>query len=149
MALISLIGAIPYIALQLKAISISVSAMVQTTAFSGNDGGFSSASLPLLVTVFLAFFAVVFGTRHTDATEHQDGLILAIATESVVKLVAFCTAGIFITFFLFDGPAALFHAAQTNAQAMGALHYQTSIGRWALLFFSRPLPSFFCRASSM
>ncbi len=132
-ALISLIGAIPYIALQLKAISISVSAMVETSAFSPPNGDFSSASLPLLVTVFLAFFAVIFGTRHTDATEHQDGLILAIATESVVKLVAFCTAGIFITFILFESPTALFKAAEANVQAMAALHYETSMGRWALL----------------
>jgi Na+/proline symporter len=37
----------------------------------------------------MAAFAVLFGTRHIDATEHQDGLMVAIATESVVKLVAF------------------------------------------------------------
>ena len=46
-------------------------------------------ALPLLVTLFLACFAIVFGTRHTDATEHQHGLMLAVATESMVKLVAF------------------------------------------------------------
>ena len=45
--------------------------------------------LALVVAIVLAGFAVAFGTRHTDATEHQDGLMLAIALESVVKLVAF------------------------------------------------------------
>ena len=43
-------------------------------------------------------FAILFGTRHVDATEHQEGLMLAIATESVVKLVAFLVIGIFVTF---------------------------------------------------
>jgi Na+/proline symporter/signal transduction histidine kinase len=132
-ALISLLGAIPYIALQLKAVSSSVSAMVGTGAFVDGATGFPFASLPLLVTVVLAFFAVIFGTRHTDATEHQDGLILAIATESVVKLVAFCTAGIFVVFFLYQGPAALFSAAKASADAMAALNYHTSVGRWLLL----------------
>jgi len=59
----------------------------------------------------MATFAVLFGTRHIDATEHQDGLMLAIATESIVKLVAFVTVGIFVTFWMFDGPAALFARA--------------------------------------
>ena len=62
----------------------------------------------LFVALFMAAFAVLFGTRHTDATEHQDGLMLAIATESIVKLVAFLAVGIFVTFVMFPGPLALF-----------------------------------------
>ena len=58
----------------------------------------------------MAAFAVLFGTRHTDATEHQDGLMLAIATESIVKLVAFLAVGIFVTFAMFPGPLTLFSA---------------------------------------
>ena len=56
----------------------------------------------------MAVFAVLFGTRHIDATEHQDGLMLAIAAESIVKLVAFLAVGMFVTFVMFDGPVALF-----------------------------------------
>ena len=132
-ALISLVGAIPYIALQLKAVSNSVAAMVGTSAFTPVASGFSFIGLPLLVTVLLAFFAVMFGTRHTDATEHQDGLMLAIATETVVKLLAFLTAGIFVVFFLFDGPTHLWQMAQSNSSAVAALTHKTSIGRWVLL----------------
>ena len=54
---------------------------------------------------------MLFGTRHIDATEHQHGLILAIAAESLVKLVAFLAVGVFVTFVMFDGPAALFAEA--------------------------------------
>jgi Na+/proline symporter/signal transduction histidine kinase len=131
-ALISLIGAIPYIALQLKAVSSSVSAMVDTSGF-GIGAGENFIDLPLLVTLFLACFAIVFGTRHTDATEHQDGLILAIAMESVVKLLALVTAGLYVVFFLFDGPSDLWTKALSNSQVMSALEYQTPLPRWILL----------------
>ena len=67
--------------------------------------------IALFVALAMAAFAVLFGTRHIDATEHQDGMILAIATESLVKLVAFVTVGVFVTFVMFDGPAALFAKA--------------------------------------
>ena len=60
--------------------------------------------IALFVALSMAAFAVLFGTRHIDATEHQDGLMLAIATESIVKLVAFLAVGMFVTFWMFDGP---------------------------------------------
>lgn len=132
-AIISLAAAIPYIALQLKAVSDSVSVMV------GGEAGFLSAGaaygvgLPLAVTLALASFAIVFGTRHTDATEHQDGLILAIAMESVIKLVAFASVGLFALFVLFDGPADLLTQARENAVTAAALSYETPISRWILL----------------
>lgn len=92
-AIIALVGAIPYIALQLKAVSSSVATMVDPGDYGIGSGNLYFLDLPLLVTIVMAGFAVMFGTRHTDATEHQDGLILAISMESLVKLVAMCTVG--------------------------------------------------------
>ncbi|WP_113132107.1 PAS domain-containing hybrid sensor histidine kinase/response regulator [Hyphomicrobiales bacterium] len=131
-ALISLVGAIPYIALQLKAISSSVAAMINTSDY-GIGAGQSFIDLPLLVTLFLACFAIVFGTRHTDATEHQDGLILAIAMESLVKLVALVTAGFYIVFVIFNGPAHLWSLATESPAVQSALSYETPTARWILL----------------
>ena len=74
--------------------------------------------MALLVAGILAFFAVVFGTRQVDTTEHQDGLMIAVAVESAIKLVAFVTAGIFITWWMFDGPADLFARAAERADIM-------------------------------
>src|SRR5262249_54146077 len=99
-ALIAIIGTIPYIALQLKAVSSSL------TTILVHIGPASGAMQPVLgdialyVAVAMAIFAVLFGTRHIDATEHQDGLMLAIATESIVKLVAFVGVGVFVTFWM-------------------------------------------------
>ena len=90
-ALIAIIGSVPYIALQLKAMASSLETILS------EDKVFSSipiiGDIALVVMLAMAVFAVLFGTRQTDATEHQHGLMLAIATESIVKLVAFLAAG--------------------------------------------------------
>ncbi|MGO6742185.1 hybrid sensor histidine kinase/response regulator [Rhizobium ruizarguesonis] len=132
-ALISLIGAIPYIALQLKAISSTVSAMVNPSDYGIGSGNLYFLDLPLVATLVLACFAIMFGTRHTDATEHQDGLILAVSMESVVKLVAFLTAGVCVIWFLFDGPTDLWRKTVDNELVMSALSYHTPISRWITL----------------
>ena len=131
--LISLVGTIPYIALQLKAISSSVSAMVDPSEYGIGTGNLYFIDLPLVVALSLACFAVIFGTRHTDATEHQDGLILAIAMESVVKLLAFWTLGMFVLFGLFDGVSDLLAKASASTEVMSALSHETPISRWVLL----------------
>ena len=69
--------------------------------------------LALIVALVLAGFAVAFGTRHTDATEHQDGLMMAISIESVVKLVAFLIVGGYVTFVMFDGYDAIVEQLST------------------------------------
>ena len=106
-ALIAIIGSIPYIALQLKAVSSSLSTiLIHTTPYGSGEHPVVGDIVPL-VALAMAAFAVLFGTRHIDATEHQGGLMLAIATESIVKLVAFLGIGVFVTFWMFDGPIAL------------------------------------------
>ncbi len=76
-----------------------------------------------------AVFAVLFGTRQTDATEHQHGLMLAIATESIVKLVAFLAAGLFVTFWMFS-PVELIERAMKTPEAVRAINYTPSIGNF-------------------
>src|SRR5436309_2014257 len=120
-ALIAIVGTIPYIALQLKAVSSSLHTIlthIETTTGSAQP---VLGDIALFVALAMATFAVLFGTRQIDATEHQDGLILAIATESLVKLVAFVTVGVFVTFFMFDGPVALFTKAMATAHTAAVL----------------------------
>ncbi|SMF42834.1 Na+/proline symporter [Xaviernesmea oryzae] len=132
-AIIALVGAVPYIALQLKAVSSSVAAMVNPSDYGIGSGNLYFIDLALIVTLMMACFAVMFGTRHTDATEHQDGLILAVAMESVVKLLAFVTVGLSVFFILFDGPADLFAKASENLLVSSALSYETPLSRWLVL----------------
>lgn len=114
-ALIAIIGAIPYIALQLMAVSASVSTILEYATLDTASMPLVG-NVPLLAALMMAAFAILFGTRHIDATEHQDGLMLAIATESVVKLAAFLAVGIFVTWWMFDGVSALFTEAMERPQ---------------------------------
>ena len=116
-ALIAIVGMVPYIALQLKAVSSSVGTILAEVSPGLPVVGDSA----LFVALLMAAFAVLFGTRHTDATEHQDGLMLAIATESIVKLVAFLAVGIFVTFVMFHGPFDLFARALENTATAAVL----------------------------
>jgi Na+/proline symporter/signal transduction histidine kinase/ActR/RegA family two-component response regulator len=104
-AVIAMIGVVPYIALQLKAVSGALQVMINVP---GGQPGFTglpnSDELALAVTLAMAAFAWAFGTRHSDATEHQEGMILAVAVESIVKLVAFIIVGAFVTFAMMGGP---------------------------------------------
>src|SRR6266480_2031817 len=80
-ALIAIIGTIPYIALQLKAVSASLGTILAPIGPASGAMQPVLGDIALYVAVAMAIFAVLFGTRHIDATEHQDGLMLAIATE--------------------------------------------------------------------
>ncbi|MGA8900285.1 PAS domain-containing hybrid sensor histidine kinase/response regulator [Bradyrhizobium sp.] len=126
-ALIAIIGSVPYIALQLKAVASSLETILS------EDQAISSIPLlgdiALTATLAMAAFAVLFGTRQTDATEHQHGLMLAIATESIVKLVAFIAAGAFVTFWMFS-PHELIERAMKTPEAVRAINYVPSAGNF-------------------
>lgn len=116
--LVAVIGAVPYIALQLKAVSASLLTMLgQTQPSAGHDIPIVG-DLAILVTLTMALFAILFGTRHIDATEHQEGLMLAIATESLIKLVAFLIVGAYVTWYLFGGPADLLTRANLQTDVL-------------------------------
>jgi Na+/proline symporter/signal transduction histidine kinase len=119
--LIAIVGTVPYIALQLKAVASSLETVIGHAVPGAAMPQPWLGDIALFVAALMATFAVLFGTRHIDATEHQDGLMLAIATESIVKLVAFLAVGFFVTFWIFDGPAALFHQAITQSTASAIL----------------------------
>ena len=104
--IVAVCGLTPYVALQLKAIDISFIALAGLDAGAG-IGSRLFADTALYVAITLAIFAILFGTRHADATEHHPGMMLALAFESIVKLGAFVAVGVFITFGLFAGPADL------------------------------------------
>src|SRR5436305_3162755 len=126
-ALIAIVGSVPYIALQLKAMSSSLETILS------EDKAFTSipiiGDIALVVMLAMAVFAVLFGTRQTDATEHQHGLMLAVATESIVKLVAFIAAGAFVTFWMF-GPVELIERAMKTPEAVRVINYTPSIGNF-------------------
>jgi Na+/proline symporter len=135
---IAIIGTVPYIALQLKAVSGSLGtilAQVETAT-----GLYQPPVGDLALFVAMAAFAVLFGTRQIDATEHHDGLMLAIAGESIIKLVAFLAVGVFVTFVMFGGPVALLTQAMQRPELLTRLtqapHPATFATMTLLAFFA-------------
>ncbi|WP_261816183.1 hybrid sensor histidine kinase/response regulator [Vibrio gallicus] len=93
--LISVVGILPYIALQLRGIMMGLELIAPELLPVEGDGKFY---LSWLVVIALAGFTVLFGTRHIDNTEHHRGMMMAIAFESIVKLVAFLVVGLFVLY---------------------------------------------------
>jgi Na+/proline symporter/nitrogen-specific signal transduction histidine kinase len=137
---IAVVGVVPYIALQLKAVATSfdllwynggLNGTLQPTAGAAVNTGFYAA-------ILLAAFAILFGTRHLDVTEHHEGLVAAIAFESVVKLLAFLAVGIFVTYGVYNGFGDLFaRVAADPALAARFVMGEGSNGytSWASLLF--------------
>ncbi len=133
-AVIMVIGTVPYIALQIKAISSSM-ALVETASTALPPANLAALAMrsSFVVTGLLALFAIVFGTRRIEATEHQDGLMFAIAIESVVKLLAFLSVGILVTWGLFPGPARLLQAAVAQASVRDIFSRGLSLTDWVVV----------------
>ena len=106
--LITLVGIVPYIALQLKGIAIAYAVM--TTPLGGAPLAPAAwwQDSTLYMALALAGFTIVFGARHLDSTERHEGMVAAIAFESLVKLMAFMAVGAFVVWGLFDGWQDLF-----------------------------------------
>ena len=135
MALICLVGVLPYIALQLKGIVLGVNLLIGAGA---DATGSRVEDTALIVTLVLALFTILFGTRNLDATEHHRGMVLAIAFESLVKLFAFLAVGAFVVWGLHGGVADVFaRAAEVPEVARRLTRADTSAayGSWGTLIF--------------
>ena len=103
--LFATVGVLPYIALQLQAVSSSFRTIAAPVPWSGDAPGVVHADTSLIVAALMALFTILFGVRNVQASEQHRGMMLAIAFESVVKLLALLAVGPFVVWFLFDGPA--------------------------------------------
>ncbi len=103
--LFATVGVLPYIALQLQAVSSSFRTIAAPLPWSGDAPGVVHADTSLIVAALMALFTILFGVRNVQASEQHRGMMLAIAFESVVKLLALLAVGPFVVWFLFDGPS--------------------------------------------
>ena len=112
---IAVIGVVPYIALQLKAVSNSYTLLLHypaITAVTSAEVVSMSQDTTLYIALILAMFTILFGARYLDATERHEGMVAAIAFESVIKLVAFVAVGAFVTFGMYNGFGDVFARAK-------------------------------------
>jgi Na+/proline symporter/signal transduction histidine kinase len=118
----AVIGSVPYIALQLKGITTGFE-VITRSAGTGQD---LPANLSLYLAFALSLFAILFGTRTMDASEHHRGLMWAIALESLVKLLAFLAIGLFVIFGVFGGFGDVAATVRENQE------YQALFSPWRL-----------------
>jgi Na+/proline symporter/nitrogen-specific signal transduction histidine kinase len=134
--LVAAAGAMPYLALQLKAVATSFTVLA---GLHGITGGPAPQPMTVVtdtafwIAIGMAIFAILFGTRHLDAAEHHEGVVAAIAFESVVKLLAFVAVGVFVVWGLYDGFADLFNNAAQLPNAMNLLTINSERGSWIWL----------------
>ncbi|MBL7818054.1 MAG: hypothetical protein JNL70_23795 [Saprospiraceae bacterium] len=115
--LIAFLGVIPYISLQLKAIADSFDILIglsSTTPTGENTESTFFYSNAFYISMALALFTIVFGTRNLEPNERHEGLVVAIAFESIIKLVAFLAVGIFVTYGIYNGFSDLFSQSLAN-----------------------------------
>lgn len=133
---VAVVVLLPYIALQLKAIDVAIETLIGGSPLVPIELprlGFVDTSF--VITLALAAFAILFGTRHIDATEHQDGLMLAVAAESLVKLAAFMAVGLFVTFGLFGSLEAFISKASDSAELEAVFGRSFNGGMWLTVTF--------------
>ena len=132
--IIAVFGIVPYISLQLKAISTSFQII---KSFPHTSVPKHFAEIPLLgdtafyIALILAIFTILFGTRHLEATERHEGLVAAIAFESLVKLIAFLVVGFFVTYWIYDGFGDIFRQAQAFPELRQLLTMEKGTGAYA------------------
>ena len=128
-ATVAVIAAVPYLALQFKAVAMSVDVLAPGRA----EGTLGDPAL--YVAALLALFAILFGTRQIDATEHHRGMVLAVALESLVKLLAFVAIGVFAMLHL-PGSGGIAARAWQAAAAVGTQGMPGSFVAQTLIAFT-------------
>jgi Na+/proline symporter/nitrogen-specific signal transduction histidine kinase len=134
-AAFTVVGIVPYIALQLKAIDAGFAVLTAPGLGLAAPAQPWWADGTFYTALALAGFTMIFGTRQLDATERHEGMVAAVAFESLVKLLAFMAAGVFVTWGLFGGPFDLFERALAVPEiaALLAPGEDFAYGRWFAL----------------
>jgi Na+/proline symporter/nitrogen-specific signal transduction histidine kinase len=127
---IAVVGIMPYISLQLKAVWISYT-VIEAAHETAPVGFWDDKAL--YVALMMAAFTIVFGTRHIDVTEQHEGMVTAIAFESVVKLIAFLAVGIFVSYGMYDGVSDIFTQASNHQDFSNLLTMTYAEGNWLSL----------------
>tara|TARA_R110001592_G_scaffold48168_5_gene151970 strand:+ start:262 stop:3816 length:3555 start_codon:yes stop_codon:yes gene_type:complete len=124
--LVVLIGTMPYIALQLKGIIYSYQILQQTPDLP-------IWQLGLIVSIILAVFTIIFGIRTIDITERHPGVMIAIAFESLVKLIAFLLVGLFVCFVIYDSPMDIWQLSKDQIDIEQQFEFTSLVGMFGML----------------
>ena len=122
--LLVLVGTLPYMSLQIQAVTNTMQIMTNET---------EQQLIALMFCIIVGLFSILFGTRHISLREKHRGLVVAIAFESLVKLVTLLSVGLFAVFGIFGGFGELNQYLRAHPEANAALFAPVSEGPWATL----------------
>jgi len=122
--LFMLFGILPYLSLQIRALIQSVEVLTREPAHD---------FLALVFCAMLIVFSILFGARHISPREKHSGLVVAIAFESAVKLLALLAVGLFAVFGVFGGFGEMENWAARNPEALASLYEPITAGPWLSL----------------
>ncbi|WP_026946295.1 sensor histidine kinase [Algoriphagus marincola] len=132
--ILSLVGILPYIAIQIKAVSSSFQMLQDSQSFDLALGIPFFQDTAFYLSLVLAAFTILFGTRAIEATAKHEGMVMAVAFESVFKLIAFLAVGVFVSFFVFEGFGDLFNqSAQQGLDSLFTLQGENGAMEWFLM----------------
>jgi len=126
---ISVMAGTPYIALQLQSVTLSFAVFAQVEGVIWESADFNATAI--WVAVGLAVFTILFGTRNLDANERHNGIVMAIAVEAVVKLLALVAVGVFVVWGIAGGVGQML----TRIDASEIVLWDQSGSRWISLIF--------------
>lgn len=126
---ISVIAGTPYIALQLQSVTLSFAVFAQLEGASWQQAELTLTAM--WVAIGLVVFTVLFGTRNLNANERHHGIVMAIAVEAVVKLLALVAVGVFVVWGVAGGPGAM----MARIDASDIVLWDQDGSRWISLIF--------------
>jgi Na+/proline symporter/signal transduction histidine kinase len=107
----ALVGIIPYISIQLKAVIQSMDILIIDNINEYSNQTTNIDEVGLLIVVLMSFFTIIFGLRKLDPSERHYGIMFIVAIESVIKLIALVIIGIFVSYFVFDDISSILNEA--------------------------------------
>ncbi len=140
-SIFTVLGVIPYLALQIKAISETFTLLLDYPKNYARNPVFLDYGF--YITLVMAIFTIYFGTRRLDLTRRNEGMVFAIAFESIFKLLAFLVAGTYVVFVVFDGFSDIFQKAFEQKELQKILYFQDSAKNQAWEWFLIGLASLF------
>ncbi|NQY94659.1 MAG: hypothetical protein HRT43_10865 [Campylobacteraceae bacterium] len=138
----ALLGTIPYISIQLKALITSIEILQDKSIEVSNYSNMLSQNVGLIIVVLMIFFTIIFGLRKLDPTERHKGMMVIVAIESLVKLFAIIIIGVFVVFFVMNGIDDVLTQAQNKnlftelASENGGKGYSTWVSIMILSMFA-------------
>lgn len=130
----ALIGTVPYLSIQLKSLITSINILtIKDYQLEQENTFLTSDTVGFVIVSLMIFFTIIFGLRKVDPSERHQGMMVMVAFESIIKLLAIIIVGIFVTYFLFDGLEDIFtqaHQANIYSEIMLQESANTSFSNW-------------------